>query len=153
MYIRVKPIVESHLMRSLCCHQYYNHPLGCPNYDKKPGCPPKAKIFDKVYDMSQPIYAIYNTFDLASHIAKMREKHPRWSDRQLKCCLYWQGTARKRLKEQIRLFRLGHSEFSVCKTPEAMGVNLTQTMINVGIELEWPPVNKTYQIVLASKRL
>jgi len=33
--------------------------------------------------------------------------------------------------------------------PEAMGVNVTETMKRVGIELEWPPVNVAYQIALA----
>ena len=37
--------------------------------------------------------------------------------------------------------------------PEAMGVNVTETMKNVGIILEWPPETVTYQIVIAGSRL
>ena len=38
---------------------------------------------------------------------------------------------------------------SIVKTPEGAGINITDTMKRVGIELEWPPTTKTYQIVLA----
>jgi len=33
--------------------------------------------------------------------------------------------------------------------PEAYGVNVTATMAAVGIKLQWPPRDKTYQIALA----
>ena len=35
------------------------------------------------------------------------------------------------------------------KCPEGAGVNITETMKNAGIILEWPPVNYTYQVALA----
>lgn len=31
----------------------------------------------------------------------------------------------------------------------AMGVNVTETIEKIGIKLEWPPVDTTYQIALA----
>jgi hypothetical protein len=34
-----------------------------------------------------------------------------------------------------------------------MGVNVTATMDNAGIMLEWPPKNVAYQIALAGKLL
>jgi hypothetical protein len=37
----------------------------------------------------------------------------------------------------------------VVNNPEAQGVNLTETMKNVGIILEWPPEKLAYQIVLS----
>ena len=74
----------------------------------------------------------------------------RSSKRQLECCLYWQGTARKRLKERINEFIfLADERYVVNTVPEAMGVNVTETMKRVGIELEWPPVNLVYQIAMA----
>ena len=79
----------------------------------------------------------------------MREKHPEWSKRQLECCLYWQGTARKSLREKIKLFKIEYPNLFIAKCPEGSGTNLTETMKQININLEWPPKNYTYQIVLA----
>jgi len=147
-WAEVKPIIDLG-MRSLCVKRYPNHPHGCPNYNKKLGCPPQAPKFTDVLDTSQIIYAIYNVFPFGKHVAKMRSKHPDWSERQLACCLYWQGTARKQLRSEIKLFKEAFPSLYVVGTPEAQGVNLTATMATAGIELEWPPKTITYQIVLA----
>lgn len=138
--------------RGLCVRPYPNHPKGCPNYGKKKSCPPTAKMFDEVYDISKPVYAIYTTFDFGTHVAKMREAHPDWSQRQLECCLYWQGAARAALKQEIVRFLRAHQGegFRVETCPEAMGVNLTDTMLGAGINIEWPPVNQTHHIALAA---
>jgi len=147
--IEVKPVII-HLVHCLCLKPYPNHKKGCPNFGKKKGCPPGVPKFDVFYDLSKPIYAIYNGFDFKKHVDRMRERHPDWSQRQLGCCLYWQGTARKRLRGRIEIFRrLTGGKYVVNTVPEAMGVNITETMKRVGIELEWPPVNIAYQIALA----
>ena len=82
----------------------------------------------------------------------MRGKHSNWSKRQLECCLYWQGTARKSLKKKIGEFLCSHSSLFIVSCPEASGVNLTATMKQIGIDLEWPPKEYTYQIVLAGNK-
>ena len=147
--IEVNPVIIRPV-HGLCLRPYPNHKKGCPNYGKKKDCPPGIPVFDSFYDLSKLIYAIYNKFDFKEHIDRMREKHPDWSQRQLECCLYWQGTARKRLKERIEIFkRLTGSKYIVTTVPEAMGVNVTETMKRIGVELEWPPVNVAYQIALA----
>lgn len=147
--IEVKPVIIRPV-HSLCLRPYPNHKKGCPNYGKKKGCPPSVLMFDVFYDLSKPIYAIYNVFDFGIHVNRMEYKHPDWSKRQLECCLYWQGTARKQLKERIEIFaRLTGRRYIVNVVPEAMGVNVTETMKRVGIELEWPPVNVTYQVAMA----
>jgi hypothetical protein len=79
----------------------------------------------------------------------MRDRHPDWS-RQVECCLYWQGTARKQLESEIQLFYTQHPHFLATRCPEAMGVNITATMAGIGVELEWPPVTRTYQVALAA---
>ena len=110
-------------------------------------------MFDSFYDLSKRVVAIYNNFDFKGHVDRMREKHPDWSKRQLECCLYWQGTARKELKRRIKIFEiLAHERYVVNIVPEAMGVNVTETMKRVGIELEWPPVNVAYQVAMAGIR-
>lgn len=148
LIIQVHPIIE-HSVRGLCVKPYYNHPKGCPNFNKKNGCPPSAKYFENVYDLSKPVYAICNIFQFKKHIEKMKVNQPTWSEHQLKCVLYWQGSARKNLKNHIIKFMKENRGYSVETCPEAMGVNLTETMKNAGIILEWPPVNVTYQIALA----
>ena len=137
--------------RDLCRKPYYNHPRGCPNYGKKKGCPPQQKLFFDVFDCD--LYLIYTEFDLASHVKKMRKKLPNWTDLQLYCCLYWQGTARKNLKAEIQRARklLPHHHITAC--PEAMGVNVTDLMNdNADIDLEWPPKIITYQVAIAGLR-
>lgn len=144
----VIPVIDRKV-RGLCKKPYYNHPKGCPNFGIKIGCPPIIGLFDEEYDMTKPVYVIFNTFDLASQVNKMQTAHPEWSQRQLKCSRYWQGTARKSLRQKIALFMNNHPNYDVTTCPEAMGVNVTETMKNIGIQLEWPPVNTTYQVALA----
>jgi len=134
--------------QNLCKQPYYNHPRGCPNYGKKKTCPPKQKMFFDVFD--RDFYLIYTEFDLKSHIKKLKQKHPNWTDRQLKCCLYWQNTARKNLKKEIQRFKTLFPKHSVTTCPEAMGVNVTDLMKdNAGIKLEWPVETVAYQVAIA----
>ena len=147
-FAEVKPIIDLSV-RELCHKPYKGHPKGCPNFNKRWSCPPKCKTIDKLLDLSKPDYAIYNIFDFKSHVNRMKEKHPNWTQRQLECCLYWQPRARKELKNKIKLFLQNHQGYRISYVPEGQGVNITATMANVGIQLEWPPITKTFQIVLA----
>ena len=144
---QVIPVID-YKVRALCIKPYPNHPKGCPNFGKKEGCPPKAKKFEDVFDITKPIYAIVNVFDLKSHADKMKEKHPNWSERQIYCCLYWQKTARKQLLEGIKEFLKEHKGYTE-QHVQAMGVEVTKTLEAVGIELEWEPKNIACQVALA----
>jgi hypothetical protein len=148
MIIQVKPVID-YSVRNLCFKPYPRHPKGCPNFGKRDTCPPKALYYDKVYDLTKHVYAIYNVFDFKEHVDKMKSKHPLWSENQLRCVLYWQGSARKSLKNKILEFLKENREYQVETCPEAMGVNVTETMKNVGIILEWFPENVAYQVALA----
>mgnify|MGYP000962170430 CR=1 FL=1 len=145
-WVLVDPVIEPSV-RGLCVRPYPLHPKGCPNFGKKIGCPPDAPIYRPV----GPVAAIFNIFPLACHVRWMRDRHPDWSDRQLRCVLYWQPAARKQLKAEIRKFLSDHRGWRIIACPEACGVNLTQTMAEVGIRLEWPPEEFAYQIVLADQ--
>jgi predicted metal-binding protein len=138
-------------VRDLCAKPYPGHPFGCPNFEKKRGCPPMAPLFPEVF-IDLPVYAIYNRFDLGSHATRLKKVHPGWSWRQLTCCLYWQGTARKILKKEIEVFRKQHPDMVITTCPEAMGVDVTATMASIGVLLEWPPKKWTYQVALAAYR-
>ena len=134
--------------RSLCAKEYIGHKKGCPNYGKYDLCPPNAPMFDEVFDMNKDIYLIYYKFDIKTHMEKMKKNHPDWTDRQLRNVLYWQGTAKKHHKEEIKRFLSIHPDYEVA-VPEAMGIDVNKTLDNVGIELEWPPINYSYRIALA----
>jgi len=77
----------------------------------------------------------------------MQTLHPLWSKRQLECCLYWQGSVRKFLRQHCDAWmeehRKDHTRLNLVMTecPEAMGMDVTATMLNVGVKLEWPPKN------------
>lgn len=152
IYAKVNPVIDLQ-MRKICVSPYPNHKKGCINFGIKKGCPPKCKNIDEILDFSKIIYVIYNKYDFKKHVNKMKERHPEWSERQLTCCLYWQGTARKHLKEKIKLFKIKHSDLFIVKCPEGSGINLTETMRQININLEWPPRNYTYQIVLAGIKI
>lgn len=142
------PVVFEPTVRKLCPQRYPNHTKGCPNYGKKDGCPPKAPLFVEVCDMEQPTFVIWTRFEFGAHVARMKKKHSEWSDLQLKCCLYWQGTARKVLKGEIEEFKRMYPTYQVTRCPEGMGLNITETMKKAGIELEWPPEKYTYQVAV-----
>jgi len=152
-FIQVKPVVDNR-MRGLCRNPYPNHKRGCPNWDKKKGCPPSAPMITDTLDLSRPVFAIYNIFDFHSHVERMRKKHPEWTYLQLSCCLYWQPKARKQLKEKMYKFLElhRHKGMTIVSCPEGQGVNITETMKNVDIHLEWPPESVTYQIILSGYR-
>lgn len=150
MYIKVKVVVD-YSVRDLCSKRYPNHPKGCPNIGKK-DCPPHAPKIEDVLNLKKTVFAVYNVFHLREHVIRMKENHPEWTDRQAKCCLYWQTRARKQLMGKIIDFKKQHPNLYVVKNPEACGINLTATMKSAGIELEWPPEKFTYQIVLAGTK-
>lgn len=149
-WVQVVPVVDPKV-RSLCSRPYEGHPSGCPNFKVSPRCPPEAPLLGDVFDLDGPVWAVYSVFPLGEHVARMRVKHPGWSDRQLGCVLYWQGTARKRLRAEVEEFRGSHPDqrWVVEATPEAMGCDVTATMKAVGVELPWPPVDVAYHVALA----
>lgn len=149
MWMVVKPVVDLSV-RFMCLQKYTNHPKGCPNYEQKDGCPPYAPTIYELINPQLPVWVIWNVFDFAGHCERMKEKHPHWSKRQIACCLYWQPKARKELRETIKQFEIRQPQkHHIVMNPEGAGVNVTATMKSIGIKLQWPPVNKTYQVVLA----
>ena len=145
---QVVPVLSS-LPRGLCLHPYPGHTKGCPNWNRRPTCPPKAPLLDTVLDLGKPVHCIYNRFDLGSHVTRMKAKHPDWSDRQARCCLYWQRKARSELRQSVEDFLENHQGCIALYVPEACGVDVTATMASIGIQLQWPPISVAYQVALA----
>jgi len=144
---RANPVIDLRV-RGLCRRPYAGHPEGCPNWNRRPTCPPEAPLLGRVLVLNRPVYCIHNRFNLASHVARMRAKHPNWSERKLRCCLYWQGTARAALRRRVSEFLEAHPRLLPLYCPEACGVDVTATMAAIGITLEWPPVHVAYQVAL-----
>lgn len=148
----VKPVLDESV-RKLCYRPYPNHKKGCPNYGKRPVCPPQAPLLSEFLDLNYKVMAVWVAMDFAAHVQRMKEKHPNWSQRQLECCLYWQGTMAKRLRRwteyQLTRTILFDTDKPLVATycPEAMGVNVTETMKRfTQVRLEWPPQNIVYKI-------
>jgi len=148
MIIQVEPVID-YKTRDWCLLPYPDHPKGCPNYGKSAKCPPQIDYFDKIYNMSKPVFAIVGDYNLKAHIDKMWLKHPNWTDRQLRCVLYWQQTARKELWKDVNKWISENPGYYPTQCAEAMGVNLVKTMHKVGINLEFPPKEKVNLVVLA----
>lgn len=131
-------IIYEKRIQELCSRRYANHPKGCPNYDKKIGCPPNKPLINEILDFNKPAYIIYVEFDIAEHARNIKLKHPDWSERQVYCCLYWQPKARKILRgEEAKM--INNKIEKIVTSPEAHGVNLDLLMRKIEIRLEWPP--------------
>jgi len=156
MYAKVENIVHGKKYQNLCRTPYHNHSKGCPNYNKRIDCPPCARV-DKVFDLNQPMYVIYTEYPVGQFAERMRVGHPEWkhTPRQWYNCIRWQGIARKQHKKDILEFQKIFSTLHVDMNPEALGVNVTDLMKQVGIELEWnyhedhDPRRKTYRVSIA----
>lgn len=133
--------------REWCKLPYPNHPNGCPNFNKNPDCPPTCKFISDFIDLTKKVYFVIVKFDLQKHIISMMQKHPDWSCNQAKCCLYYQNTLRKALKDKI-LYTFSIKEFNYTLVPEAMGVNVMLTLRNIRYDFEIKPVNFVNKVAL-----
>lgn len=173
-YISPEELVIDYSVRDLCKTPYPNHPKGCPNYGKRDTCPPKMKKIEDLFDISDGIWLVWVEFDFASHVNRMAQLHPNWSQRQKECCLYWQGGVNKKLREESKrilqevskkytpVYKQPRLKISYC--PEAMGINVTATMKNIQfdmdtwppkqikIALEWPPKNVVRKVAIIGVR-
>lgn len=137
----------------LCRRRYPGHPHGCPNYGMRATCPPqRAPLSVMLPDPARKWYAVWTTFPIGQHVEKMGREHPAWSDRQRRCCLYWQKGAIGNLRREVwrMLAELSPACHIEVYVPEAAGVNVTLTMMRVGVKLEWPPVNVAHQVALVA---
>lgn len=150
--VKVIPVVERSV-RGICVKPYHGHPKGCPNFGKCDRCPPNVPFWRNVYGVDHQAYAVVNCHSIGAHIVKQRRKYPEWSEYQVRNCLHWQPRARAHLDKMIA-HALKDSRcigYQAEKTPEAMGINVTQTMKEAGVDLEWPPVNHARQVALLAK--
>lgn len=136
-------VIQAEQVRNACKCPYRGHPKGCPNYNnpKRPTCPPKAKLYDKAYDLRKPVHAVVVTMNFDKHVAKMASNPKLKTEAQRRCCLYWQEGLRSRLRERCKAFIKEHPGYVADLCPEAGGVNVIATLRKVGIRLQVPPRN------------
>ena len=145
--IKLDRIVLDNRAREWCKLPYPDHSRGCPNYDHKPTCPPQVCFFEDFIDLTKPVWAVIEPFDLSAHVARMRLTLPDWSDRQLKCVLYWQGGVNKRLEQGCReLVTEVGGVYTIC--PEAMGVDVIHTIKRTGIPIRPRPDGWVFKVGL-----
>lgn len=145
-----KIIVYSIKIQHICRRPYYKHRKGCPNYNKKDGCPPNQLLINNALDFEKDLYVIYTEFPVGKFAKRMRIRHPGWSLRQIYNPMFWQPQARKiqRIEEAKAVEE--NNLTKIITSPEAHGVNITELMKNIGISLKWkwPPEhmleNKAY---------
>lgn len=134
--------------RDWCKLPYHDHPNGCPNYGVSEQCPPKVGIVSDVFDLGKKHWISVAEFNLSEHAEKLKAKHPGWSDKQCRCCLYWQNGVRKTLRKECESFILNKSNHIFTLIPEAMGVNVFLTAKNMGIKINWRAFPIIYKIAL-----
>lgn len=132
----VKKLIFRKQVQDYCKLPYPGHKYGCPNYGMKDHCPPKVGLIDTYLDINKPLYLVIEEFDLTQHIQRMLTLHPNWSDRQARCCLYWQKGVRNKLKERVKLVMdiLGTTAYTTI--PEGMGCQMYTTCLHSGLKLE-----------------
>lgn len=132
----IKPRIDTKV-RAYCKMPYPGHPHGCPMFGKRPECPPQAPLFFEHFNMYEPFTAVVVEFDIKNHAERMRIRHPKWTERQCRNPLYWQGGIRRTLNFQCkRIAKHGKDVFTLI--PEAMGMDVVTTMAAAGIAIEFP---------------
>jgi predicted metal-binding protein len=143
-------------VRNWCKLPYPGHKKGCPNYNKSPVCPPKIGLVNNIFKLRKKHFLAVVKFNILKHAYRMKSKHPAWSDRQCRCCLYWQNTIRKKLRnlceETIKDYNSYFLDLSYTLTPEAMGVDVFKSLKKVGLYLERNPQEIIYKVALIGER-
>lgn len=134
--IPVKKLFYNKRVPEWCKMRYPGHPKGCPMYGTRDKCPPAALYVTDIFDINRGMFLVYSEFDVAAQEAKMKKKHPDWSRRQLRNCLYWQGKSRKQLIDRVNMAMDTLDTNVYTLMPHASGVNVYSTCRVSGLILE-----------------
>lgn len=119
-----------------CRIPYPLHPKGCHNFNHLDRCPPKCQYVTEVLDLTKPIYLTHSEFNLEEHMNNLKVKHPDWSDRQLRCVLYWQRKSVNQMSQRAEIVANKTRSDFISITPEALGINVYATAKKAGLKLE-----------------
>jgi hypothetical protein len=154
LYEKIQPVTHSKGEVIHLCKQHYYHNgnanTGCPNYGEKEGCPPEVLHIKEAYDMNS-IHLLTIQFPFEEYIDIKREINPTWTNRALINQRHWQGHLKSLLNTFWEDIEDRYPEHNVIKNPEAMGVNLEETMKKLGIQLQWCEQNEKHEIITIPK--
>lgn len=140
--------------RSMCIKPYRNHKYGCPNFGKLPTCPPNIPcMYDQVFDISD-VYAIVTKFNLEEYFNKRRKNRPDLAEGQIRNIRVWQPMALKENDYAIANFYRENPDkqnYISSRLLECMGVDVVNTMKEVGIKIKFPVEDYAYRIAFAAK--
>jgi hypothetical protein len=149
-----KEIVFTKKTRIWCQLPYPKHKNGCPNYGKKANCPPNVEYLEGKLEKYIYKKILLCRFNFNKYKKEMKIHYPDWTDKKLGCCLYWQGQIRKVFKNTIKkltpdlVLTCGSGVYD-SPSMEASGINVIQTLKNIGItDIEIKPVNIIYLVCL-----
>ena len=140
--------------RSMCIRPYKGHPHGCPNFGKLPTCPPNNPcMYDEIFDVSD-VYAVVTAYNLYDHYEKMRKNNPGLAEGQIRNKMYWQHTDMKNNDIAIAEFYRENpqlNDYVSTRFLECMGVQVIDTMKEVGIDIAFPVKEYTYRVAFLTR--
>ena len=135
-------------VRGWCALPYPGHPKGCPNLNVKDECPSKCRMIYDNFNLKKDHWFAIIKFDMEAQMARMLDLHPDWSEKQCRCCLYWQEGVRKKLRQLCESKIDGNHRLSYTLIPEAGGVHVFDTMLQHGISMSRDAYPVLYKIAL-----
>ena len=140
--------------RSMCITPYKNHKNGCPNYGKLPTCPPNIPcMYDQIFDISD-VYAVVTKFYLEEYFNQRRKKRPDLPEGQIRNIRNWQPIALKENDYAISEFYKENenlSEYVSTRLLECMGVDVVNTMKEVGVYIKFPVEEIAYRVSFVAR--
>lgn len=135
----VKIVLDPKRIAPLCKHPYHNHKDGC-----KRGC--NFHYWYDAIDKGQDVWAIYFSMNLDPLWDKIRKNNPHFSIRQVENMRYWNGRKNKLLRIMEQEFLKEHPgpwaralNRGPGQTNYTFGIWYTETMKQIGVDLQWPP--------------
>ena len=150
MYAKVKPVGITCSVGKLCCQPYPGHKRGCPKFHVN--CFPGRNLFQDIINVRKTCYVIWSEFNIAAHMKKLKKLYPHWTERQLRCVLYWQPKARKAFQVELKKFQEDHPGMTYVY--EGNGVEIAETMKQLGMDIwaDWKKGKVTRIAVIAGTR-
>jgi len=145
-------LVVNYEARQWCRLPYPAHVKGCPNFGRSADCPPKAPLVEKWLDLTRPHWIVVAEFDLEAQAARMLAEHHDWSGKMCRNSRYWQSTVVAELRMAVIHFRMSQNKDLVWSLkPEAMGVDVFETLGKLGIPIQRNPQKLVFKVALVGE--
>jgi len=166
-----KEIIRDAIIFDPKVQSYCNNPeYLCPYYGHSWACPPEAPYLEHEIMNYDKFYLIYTKFDIKEKGNNKSKNSFKYKDmreimeqemekflnqyrnefKEIK--ILWDGHCRVCEKENRKC---SIEEDAPCRYPdkirysmEAVGIDVTQTVKNLNIDIEWPPINHVYRFGL-----